>query len=440
MKVSRHHDVLLDSFRWIGVVLTLLIVALLLQRGEPILRTLEINVDRLVAGRTFNFVSWEIDAMGSKIAFRLLSPHRWMDDEQQAYFVLDYLADVREAQRLAYEIDRIYVDLEIDDPDRASLEEQAAFAALRERMEASAPIAEAILEDQVSDVLYHRGGFGALGLILPWVRGTFTPLPHMLIISPRDQIDTAYQQQLVAGLTASEQNDIEERVMDVEDDHSAYVTAIGGLAAYPSMLLESSSIEWVTDVIAHEWVHHYLSFGPLGWDYMRSGETRTINETTASLLGDWAGHEVVLRYYAPYLDRDKRLPNTLRVEESDAGSQPGFDYRAEMHQTRVTVDQLLADGKIEEAERYMEARRRVFVEHGYRLRRLNQAYFAFHGAYASVPGASGEDPIGPLVREFWALSVTPANFARDLVPITTLAELRTLLTSVDPDANHQAFP
>lgn len=428
MKISHRHP-LHDSLRWIGVLCTLMMVALLLQRGEPLLRTMEVNVDRLVAGQTFNFVSWEIDAMMSKIAFRLLSPHRWMDDEAQAQFVLDYLADVREAQQLAYEIDRVYVDPEIDDPDRASSEQQAALDALRERMATSAPIAEAVLEDQVSEVLHREGGFGTLGLILPWVRGTFTPLPHILIISRRDTIETAYQKQLVAGMTAAGQTHIEDAVMEVESDYSAYVTAIGGLAAYPSMLLESSSLEWVTDVIAHEWVHHYLSFGPLGWNYMRSGETRTINETTASLLGDWAGHEIVLRYYAPYLDREKRLPSPLQVEEADDVTQPSFDYRAEMHRTRVTVDDLLAEGKIEEAERYMESRRRVFVEHGYRLRRLNQAYFAFHGAYASVPGASGEDPIGPLVRRLWALSVTPADFADDLTPITSLAELRALLTS-----------
>jgi hypothetical protein len=428
MKANRH-SVFRWGLRWISVISTLIATLLFLQRGEPLLRTLEINVDRTVAGQTFNFISWEIDAMASKIAFRLLSPHRLMDDEQQARFVLDYLADVREARQLAYEIDEIYVDPEIGNPDLVSVEEQAALSALRDRMETSGPIAEAILEDQVSEVLHRDGEFGVLGLILPWVRGTFTPLPHMLIISRRDAIDTVYQQQLIAGLTAAEQTTIEEQVMDIEADHSAYVTAIGGLAAYPAMLLESSSIHWVTDVIAHEWVHHYLSFGPLGWDYMRSGETRTINETTASLLGDWAGQEVVLRYYAPYLDVDKRLPNPLQVEEVDERSEPSFDYRAEMHQTRVTVDQLLADGKIEEAEQYMESRRRIFVEHGYRLRRLNQAYFAFHGAYASVPGASGEDPIGPLVRKLWSLSPTPLDFAKELMPITSLAELRALLTS-----------
>ncbi len=52
-------------------------------------------------------------------------------------------------------------------------------------------------------------------------------------------------------------------------------------------------------------------------------------------------------------------------------------------------DELLAAGKIEEAEAYMEARRQVFWDNGYAIRKLNQAYFAFYGAYADVPGGRG---------------------------------------------------
>jgi hypothetical protein len=71
-----------------------------------------------------------------------------------------------------------------------------------------------------------------------------------------------------------------------------------------------------------------------------------------------------------------------------------------MNETRVTVDSLLAQGKIEEAERYMEQRRRLFVAHGYRIRKLNQAYFAFYGGYQSPgTGAGGADPIGPAITE-----------------------------------------
>jgi hypothetical protein len=72
---------------------------------------------------------------------------------------------------------------------------------------------------------------------------------------------------------------------------------------------------------------------------------------------------------------------------------PGvWDYDREMYQTRVHVDELLAAHEVEEAEAYMEERRQAFVEHGDNIRKLNQAWFAFYGSYATSP--SVVNPIG----------------------------------------------
>jgi hypothetical protein len=101
-----------------------------------------------------------------------------------------------------------------------------------------------------------------------------------------------------------------------------------------------------------------------------------------------------------------------------------------MHHTRVVVDRLLAQDRIREAEWYMELRRRYFVTHGYQIRRLNQAYFAFHGAYASAPGAAGENPIGPLVRQTWAMSGSPRIFLRQISSVTKLQELEALVEEI----------
>ena len=73
-----------------------------------------------------------------------------------------------------------------------------------------------------------------------------------------------------------------------------------------------------------------------------------------------------------------------------------FEFGREMRATRLRVDDLLADGRIEEAESYMEERRRVFVENGYHLRKINQAYFAFAGTYAEQPESS--NPVGEGMR------------------------------------------
>jgi hypothetical protein len=102
-----------------------------------------------------------------------------------------------------------------------------------------------------------------------------------------------------------------------------------------------------------------------------------------------------------------------------------FDFRAEMHETRVTVDQLLAKGKITEAESYMEQRRQVFWQNGYLIRKLNQAYFAFHGAYADVPGgAAGEDPVGPAVRALRQQSNSLADFVNRIAWMTSFEQLQ----------------
>ena len=96
-----------------------------------------------------------------------------------------------------------------------------------------------------------------------------------------------------------------------------------------------------------------------------------------------------------------------------------------MHLTRVTVDALLKDGKINDAETYMEQRRQVFVAHGYLIRKLNQAYFAFYGAYADVPGgAAGEDPVGPAVRALREKSASLADFLNRISWMTSFDQLQ----------------
>jgi len=61
----------------------------------------------------------------------------------------------------------------------------------------------------------------------------------------------------------------------------------------------------------------------------------------------------------------------------------------------------------------MEARRQVFWEQGYRIRKLNQAFFAFYGAYADQPGGSAgssENPVGDAIRTLRTQSPSLAAF------------------------------
>jgi hypothetical protein len=112
---------------------------------------------------------------------------------------------------------------------------------------------------------------------------------------------------------------------------------------------------------------------------------------------------------------------------------PAFDFRKEMNITRVTADKLLAEGKIEEAEEYMDSRRIVFWENGYRgLRKLNQAYFAFHGAYADEPGGAAgaaEDPVGEAVRLLRQQSASLEEFLTRISWVTSFDQLQEMVSA-----------
>jgi len=140
---------------------------------------------------------------------------------------------------------------------------------------------------------------------------------------------------------------------------------------------------------------------------------------------------MVARYYPELLPPEPEPVLEEPEEKAPPPEPPSFDFRAEMRETRIRVDELLARERIEEAESYMEERRQEFVAHGYHIRKLNQAYFAFHGAYADQPGAAGADPIGPAVRELRARSPDIHTFVARVARVTTLAELEALLEEME---------
>jgi hypothetical protein len=92
-----------------------------------------------------------------------------------------------------------------------------------------------------------------------------------------------------------------------------------------------------------------------------------------------------------------------------------------MRRIRLRVDDLLAEGRVSEAEEYMEAERQKLVDKGYYLRRLNQAYFAFHGSYATSP--TSVDPIGPWMRQLRAQSDSLQDFLNQVAEMRSLDDL-----------------
>jgi hypothetical protein len=274
---------------------------------------------------------------------------------------------------------------------------------------------EAILEGRLTRVLEEAGLTRHYGgdIVWPPVNIEFEDPPSVLIRSPRDEIRKDGERLLDAGLPVERRIGIE---ADAERDGetSALVVDIGAIAIYPAIVPPSSNYRAAMDTIAHEWLHHYLYFAPLGRRYYQSGELRTLNETVANMGGRELGARLVELYPIDLPPRPASAPPV------DARADP-IDFTAEMRGLRRDVEALLRDGKIDDAERLMEERRQFLADNGYFIRRLNQAYFAFHGAYADTP--SSIDPIGPKLQDLRDRTSSVEEFVETAREFTSARDL-----------------
>lgn len=391
--------------------------------GDDNSKTLSRRLRSLTGGQRFALVPWEVDAVASKLVDLVANPAAGLTAEQEQALVRGYVDTAQRAGDLEDAIEQIYSDPAQADPDGASAELRADLDRLRARLADQSRAVEAILERQVEKVI-EGTNLTTAGVVWPPPRLSFTEPPQLLVVSPRERIERLHSVDLLPDLDSADREQLEQAVAQ-QLGLVAYVTSIGGYGVWPTMVVDRFGLPWTAETIAHEWVHNYLAFHPLGWAFLDGGEAVTINETVASIVGEELGRAVLAVYY-PDL-----FPPAERAQEPPTTSEPPpFDFRKEMRATRVVVDKLLAHGLVEEAEAYMEARRQRFVAEGYDLRVLNQAYFAFHGSYATGPATT--DPIGPKLRRLRDLSPSLRDFLKTVETMTSAADIDAALARLEP--------
>ena len=259
-----------------------------------------------------------------------------------------------------------------------------------------------------------------------WERFVFPPVdirlagpPVLLLTSPRDRIERQHEVLLEPDISLVVRERLEDRLM-AENDVAALSFQVAGLAAYPASVLDIIPLDDTFHASAHEWMHHYMAFRPLGQKMFTSAEMVTLNET----LADMVGREIGDRARERLLEGAERpsIPAAplLAPESGLHGRDEHFGFSEEMRETRLRVDELLAEGKVDEAEAYMEERRLYFVENGYPIRRLNQAYFAFHGTYAE--NAASSSPIAGQLHRFRELSPDLRTFVLRMADISSYSQ------------------
>jgi len=377
------------------------------------------TIDLVVAPHRYSILDWELSHL----------PDKWLSKLGQA---LPGRPDLTSEERIAQAQEFFRLGLELRRLERQLLFPEAAgegrpLAAItarslqeeveqiKERRRNIQADVEETIESEVSRILEQEGLASPVG-VLPPVDAVFSSSPYVLILSPRDRIDRLQTILLKPGLTNEEREEIEERIFH-DENLSALVEDTGGVAVYPSVITDSFGLYHAMVTISHEWAHHWLFFHPLGWNFWSSPEMTTLNETVATVVGEELGNLVFTA-----LTGEKAVPTPPSSPPPDPSA---FDFRAEMQQTRIRSEALLAQGKIEEAEAYMEERRQLFVANGYLIRKINQAFFAFHGTYAT--SATSISPIGDQVRQLRERSASLEDFLQTVAQFGSYPEFRDYL-------------
>jgi hypothetical protein len=368
---------------------------------------------------SFNIFTWELRHFPEKWLYRIgnfFDDNGKGPDDQvlQRYFNL-----TTEEARLQ--------DRDPSSPDLAKMEQERA--GLENTV-------EDIIDGRVTAILDNQGltmgppPFTDMNLVFPPVDFEFDEPPRVLVISARDKIEIQHEYLLSPGINLDTAQQIE---ADAEKDGktSALVVQTGGFSTYPSVVANLDSYDHLIETVCHEWTHAFLSFYPLGFNYNGGSDLKTLNETAATI----SGQELARLYLRSYgkLDLSASAEPTPSLSPSLApGGTPAptpvpYDFDANIQALRLQVQDLLSLGKVDDAEALMNQKRDEFAQHGYYIRKLNQAYFAFHGSYATT--ASSIDPIGPKMQQLFKDARSDGEFLRRVRGITTQAELDQLLAT-----------
>ena len=361
----------------------------------------------------FNIVAWEIANVPDKWTHKALDLLPWSSNsrEEKREGLLKYFSLGDKIRTLEDELKRLQADGEPSGPGTQLTAVSSELDVLREQRGLLKADSEEFLESELAAILKDQGLASWFGGLVPPVDISLSVPPTLLVVSPRDRISRIHSILLKPDMTPEEMELLESKIFS-EQDMSALVTGLGGVGSFPAFV-RNSYLRSAAELAAHEWLHNYWFFHPLGWaPWSWTPELNSLNETAATIAGRELGHML----YESITGEELPDPVHLLPSEPDHPPPPPdpnrFDFNTEMRTTRLRVDELLEQGRVEQAEDYMEERRLMFMDNGYFLRKLNQAYFAFHGTYATGPASVS--PIGDQVTELRLSSESLGDFIRTM--------------------------
>ena len=331
----------------------------------------------IISNYKYNLVQWEIENIFDKWINKLTSPLFNNYKKENHEIVQDYFNNKRKilnSNKNFKNIDSETYNLQIE-------------------ISENTDVVEEFIESTLSTVISNQNIDLIFGMQFPPVDIRLIDLPKLLVISPRNKIERIDDILIKPEIKFNDVSYIEKKIL-YEENLAAIVLDIGGIATYPSSIPNSRNLKEVFIISGHEWIHHYLFFTKLGQNMFNSEEMRILNETLASRVA-----EELWIYIDQYISENYDLHlNDENYDDFNQNHDNLFNFKYEMNKTRIETELLLKDNKIIEAEKFMERRRQIFVENGYNIRKLNQAYFAFYSSYAD--SSASNTSIGDELDEF----------------------------------------
>ena len=374
--------------------------------------------DYAAGSHSFSIVQWELRHLPLKWTHLLweLYPgnkpldfernsigHEYLSTTLQLQKERDNLADAATTTPLIDSASKNYIDLKNKEVVRLSRKREE----LRGR-------AEEAIESAVSRAANNHGLGFTFGILLPPTDFRLGDPPHLLIISRRDKIVMSDSKLINPNLKWSERAEIENRA-ELYENTSALVDDLAGLGTYPAIVSDKDSLRQIMRTAAHEWLHNYWIMKPLGRNMWNSQNMQILNETAADLVGNELGDEAFT-----ILGND--IENAYKYDTFSSSNPHLFTI---LRETRINVEEMLKNGNIEEAEKYMRKQLWNLKLGGYNIRKLNQAYFAFRGNYAEGPASIS--PIGSDLRELRDYYSTLGEFIESVSKIGDFEQFHYLL-------------
>ena len=362
-----------------------------------------------VASFRFNLLAWEAGNVFDKWYHELVNLLPWNSTQprsERIALVEEFFQIGDEERRLADKL------LTVGESSPEARNIRMRLAEIHDQQDSLRPVVEQTVEREVSSVLVEEGFASRIGAILPPVDTVFGHSPALLVTSPRDRIVRKENTLLRHGIRPDERELLERKTLE-ERDLSAIVVNTGGVGTFPSVVSSSGNTHHAVITVAHEWLHNWFFFQPLGQHFWDGPDMTTLNETAATLGGWEIGDRVYEALTGIKFDRKPPAPPSERDPNA-------FDLNSHMRETRQHTEDLLEQGQVLKAEGYMEMRRQELLERGYRIRKINQAYFAFHSSYAT--SAASVSPIEGQLRDLRERSETLGDFLKTVSQFSTYEE------------------